>query len=112
MEKVKALRLFHSYGARVMIWIASIIFAGLLLGALVRLVLSLQGTTNLLPKGERLKDKQRLRALAIGSVTLASLGFFCLFTTTYDPFDILIGVSLVSFLWEVALRRGSVNWAG
>jgi hypothetical protein len=95
-----------------MIWIVSILLASLLLGGLVRLISFFRGRTDLLPKAERSIGRQRLIALAILNISFSGFGFFLLFTKTYEPLDILVGVSLVGLLFEVAFRKGSINWAG
>jgi hypothetical protein len=94
-----------------MTWIVSILLASLFFGGLVRLALFLRGRTDLLPKGERSITRERLVALAILNIGFSGFGFFLLFTKAYDPLDILIGLSLVSLLFEVAFRKGSINWS-
>ncbi len=95
-----------------MISIVSIFLASLFVGGLVRLVLFFRGRTDLLPKAEQSIGKERLVALAIINISFSGFGFYLLFTKTFDPLDILIGVSIVSLLFEVAFRKGSINWAG
>lgn len=92
-------------------WVASLVFSGfLVMGGLLRFVLSIREKSNLLPISDVLPDKERFRALAVGNVILGGVGLLFLFSATEDPLDILIGLAIVSLLWEVALRRGSVNW--
>jgi hypothetical protein len=95
-----------------MFWIVSILLGSVILGGLARLVIYFKGRDDLLPKSEGVIGRERHLALAFFNVFLSGLGFFWLFTKTFEPMDILIGVSIMSLLLEVGFRKGSVSWPG
>jgi hypothetical protein len=99
-------------GVNNMFWIVSTLLGILFLGALVRLVIFFRGRDDLLPKSDRVMGRERHLALALVNAFLSGFGFFLLLSRTFEPMDILIGLSIVSLLVEVAFRKGSVNWAG
>jgi hypothetical protein len=92
--------------------IVSILLGILLMGGVVRLVLFFVRRTDLLIQPDRTLGNRRLIALGILSIVFSAFGLFLLSTKAYDPVDILIGVSLVVLLSEVAFRKGSINWSG
>ena len=95
-----------------MTWIVSTLLGFLFIGALVRLVLFFRGRMDLVPDARGKIGRWRLIALASLNAVFSAMGFLVLFNKTYDPLDVLIGVSLVSLIAEVTFRKGSIDWTG
>lgn len=92
-------------------WITIIFLGLLLLGGIWRIVVSLAKRSDFLGGADRMLDNRRVIALGLTNIIGSIVGFAVLFEQE-SAFNVLMGVSIVTLLCEVAFRKGSVDWSG